>query len=84
MPMINRDEISHQTGAQLTVLPAQTTELMKYIKHANPVQIIYMHVPTFQASMCQYSGIEHSKNPVNEKKENTVLVLATIVNSWLG
>ena len=43
-------QMSHQTGAQLTVLPSQTTELMKYIKQPNPAHIMNMHVPTFHAA----------------------------------
>jgi len=65
--------ISHHTGAQLIAFPFHTIESTNETRQASAVQIMYMHVPTFQASRCQYRGVTARKNPIPEKTENTVL-----------
>ena len=56
--------MSHQTGALLMTSEFQTTELMKWFKHAKPVQIMYRQVPVFEAgwhvracTMLQYDKV---------------------------
>ena len=43
--------MSQKTGAQLIALPVQTTELMNWLRQANPVQIIYIQVPELYAKL---------------------------------
>jgi hypothetical protein len=59
--------MSHQTGAQLTAFPLQTTELTKPFRHAKPDQIMKAHVPEFHACKCQENG---TKERINPKREN--------------
>ena len=48
----NRDsQITHQSGAQLIVLPVHTTELINWLRQAKPVQSMNKQVPVFQAKV---------------------------------
>lgn len=40
LPIMNFAEISHHTGAQLITFALQTMELMNWIRHDRPVQIM--------------------------------------------
>ena len=42
-------QISHHTGAQLTVFPFHTIELMNKFRHPRPVHAMKRQVPVFQA-----------------------------------
>ena len=64
---------SHHAGAQLMAFPFQTIESTKWTRQASAVQTMYMQVPTFQASKCQYRGTTARMNPIPENTENTVV-----------
>jgi hypothetical protein len=65
--------ISHHTGAQLMAFPLHKIESTKWTRQASDVQIMYMQVPTFQASKCQYRGTTERTNPIPENTVNAVL-----------
>ena len=50
----------------MRVLPAQTTELMNWLRQAIDVHIIKKHVPEFQAWRCHGKGTRARTNPKNE------------------
>ena len=59
--------MSHQTGAMLFTLPAQTTELTNSTKQYAAVQIMKEQVPEFQACKCHGRGTRQQMKP---RKEN--------------
>ena len=63
--------------------PFQTIESTKWTRQASAVQTMYMQVPTFQASKCQYRGTTARMNPIPENTENTV-VEAVIPVRWVS
>ena len=65
--------ISHHAGAQLMAFPLHTIESTKWTRQASAVQIMYIHVPTFHDSKCQYKGTTERTNPIPENTVNAVL-----------
>lgn len=59
--------MSHQTGAGLSAFPCQTIELIKKLRQAKAVQIMYKHVPAFQACRCHGNGTRTKIKPKNAK-----------------
>jgi len=66
-------QISHHTGAQLTVFPLHIMESTQCTRQVSAVQIMNTHVPTFRASRCQVRGMSEMMNPIPENTVNTVL-----------
>ena len=72
--------ISQYTGAQSRAFPFQTTAPTSSIQSMSAVQIMYMHVPTFPASKCQYRGTRVASIPSGEIIKKRMLVAIILVH----
>jgi hypothetical protein len=81
LPTIIMVEMSHQTGALIISSDFQTTELINWFKQATPVQIMYMQVPTFQASRCHGRGIMHSTKLIKAHVENNQFGKSAVIST---